>query len=331
MITQYINGAWEFRRLPGGEWQPAQVPGSVHLDLLRLGQIPDPFFGDNEKKVLWVGETDWQYRRRFDLDQDLLRQERVFLAAGGLDTLSEVSLNGHLLGSTDNMFRGYRWDVTGLVRERENELVVTFASPVKHVRSRYLLKPLISGAESIPGGTYLRKAACSFGWDWGPKLATIGIWREIRLEGGRIARLADVHLRQHHQDGQVAVSASVEVERWGVGNLSVLLEVIAPDGRRWTNVVQVEEKLAAPQVIVAEPELWWPNGYGGQPLYTVTASLLAGGACLDRRDFSLGLRTLELRREPDEWGESFTFIVNGVPLFAKGSNWIPPDAIPNRA
>ncbi len=334
MIEQSLRGAWQFRRVGASEWLPASVPGGVHTDLLALGRIPDPFVADNEHAVQWVAENDWEYRLIFSTAQSLLREEAIFLVCDGLDTLAEVSLNGQLLGETNNMFRQYRWLVTDILRAGENELYVLFRSPLAFIRARQAERPLRGGGD-IPGGPYLRKAPYQWGWDWGPKLPPIGIWKDIRLEGYAIARLDDVHIRQEHADGQVSLAVTARLEQWREARLRVMLTVVAPDGQVQTaQTVPVacpdRPPTAGLQIILHNPQLWWPNGYGAQPLYEVEVSLWADETLLDHRAFPVGLRTLALRQEADEWGESFQFVVNGVPIFAKGANWIPADSFPTR-
>lgn len=328
MLTYTKPTRCYFREAGSEEWLPAQVPGSVHTDLMSLGRIPDPFVADNELHVQWVAERDWEYRVLFQLTPELAAQERIFLVCDGLDTLADVYFNGSFLGRAENMFRQYRWDVTELLTRGEEELRVLFHSPVAYIREKQAAEPLVSPSHSIPGGPYLRKAPCQFGWDWGPKLPTIGIWKEVRLEGYSTARLTDVHLRQHHHsDGSVTISARASAEQWQGDDLEVRLRVTAPDGTSWEAAALLS---AQAEVQLRDPQLWWPNGYGPQPLYDVAVTLNAGERLCDRRTFKLGLRSLELRQEPDEFGTSFTFIVNGVPIFAKGADWIPADSFPTR-
>ena len=331
MKTQSLAGAWQFRQAGAAEWRPATVPGGVHTDLLALGRIPDPFAGDNERRVQWVAEADWEYRCRFAAAAALRAEERVWLVCDGLDTLATVRLNGELLGQTDNMYRQYRWDVTALLGEGDNELLIAFASPVRFAAARQAERPLPGVPQAIPGGPHLRKAPCQFGWDWGPQLPPIGVWKDIRLEGAGAARLDDVHLRQRHEDGRVTVMAAVGVERWTADPLTARLRITAPDGAEMSAEAALDGSQGATLALpIPQPRLWWPNGYGEQPLYRVAVSLHRGEAELDRRDYSLGLRTVELRQEEDAWGRSFAFYVNGVPIFAKGSNWIPADSFPTR-
>ncbi|MEI2690934.1 MAG: glycoside hydrolase family 2 protein [Anaerolineae bacterium] len=331
MVTiQSLTGAWQFRQAGTEKWLPATVPGGVHTDLLALGRIPDPFVGDNERRVQWVAEADWEYRCQFAPSDDLLSQPHIWLVCDGLDTLASVRLNGHELGRTANMFRQYRWDVKPLLWAEGNELRIDFESTVRYAAQKQAARPMFGVSQAIPGGPHVRKAPCQFGWDWGPQLPPVGIWKDIRLQGFESARLADVHLRQIHADGAVTVEARLAVENWDA-ELSATLEVIAPDGAIQTTSARLE--LTAGNVLaleIGQPQLWWPNGLGDQPLYQVAARLSRSGQVLEERTWQLGLRTLELRQEPDQWGRSFTFVVNGRPFFAKGSNWIPADSFPTR-
>ncbi len=330
MNIQSLSGAWTFRQSNTNEWLPGKVPGSVHLDLLALSRIPDPFVADNEKRVQWVAETDWEYTRSFEVDPQLFAEPQIYLVCDGLDTLAEVRLNGRLVAATDNMFRQYRWDVKNLLLPGENDISVSFCSPVRFAAERIKQKYLISPAQSIPGGTYLRKAACQFGWDWGPKLPPVGIWKDIRLEGYHEGRISDVDLRQIHADGRVRLRALVAVERFGPSPLEASLRVTGPDGQVWHARLPVQDGAANLDVEIENPQLWWPNGYGAQPLYQAEIAVESGGEVLDLRSYQVGLRKLELRQEPDQWGRSFTFVVNDVPIFAKGSNWIPAETFHTR-
>ncbi len=217
----------------------------------------------------------------------------------------------------------------------ENELTITFQSAVKHAAEKQAVRPLPGVSQAIPGGPHLRKAPCQFGWDWGPQLPPVGIWKDIRLEGYRVARLAEVHLRQDHSAGNVTIEARIAVEHWGDRPLSAVVAITCPNGEVIKQEAAIPEQgevvLKAP---VPDPQLWWPNGYGEQPLYPVEISLLREdgsiGELLDQRWYQIGLRTIELRQSQDEWGRSFVFVVNGIPILSKGSNWIPADSFPTR-
>jgi beta-mannosidase len=333
---QSLAGSWEFRQAGTQEWLPANVPGGVHTDLLGLGRIPDPFVGDNEKRVQWVAEADWEYRYQFSAMPELFRQPHIWLVCEGLDTLAKVVLNGHELGNTDNMFRRYEWEVKSLLSAQgSNILTISFFSPVKYAAEKQALRLLPGVPQAIAGGPHLRKAPCQFGWDWGPQLPPIGIWKDIRLEGHGEARFTDVHLRQSHIQGQVVIEARLRTERWQDTPLIASVRITAPDGEILENKVtsSAGEELMV-KVPIPKPELWWPNGYGSQSLYQVEVSLLKEGEAqdelLDNRAYQVGLRTIELRQQLDQWGRSFAFVVNGVPIFAKGSNWIPADSFPTQ-
>lgn len=329
-----LNGEWQFRQCGTEEWSPARVPGGVHTDLLALGKIPDPFVADNELQVMWVAENDWEYRRTFTVDADLLDEKNIILVCDGLDTIADVYLNGTYLGHADNMFRRWEWKVKSILREGENELLVTFGSPVRFITAKQAQLPLQGGGD-IPGGPHLRKAPCHWGWDWGPKLPPIGIWKDIRLEGYS-ARFENVHLRQSLGPGGAAISAEVEIEAAGEVDRKVFLKVTGPDGYVYkvkevlSPMLEGETCFALLSVEIPNPRLWWPNGYGEQPLYEVEVTLKEGKSTLDRRTFKLGLREIELCQEQDQWGKEFTFFVNGVRLFAKGADWIPTDSLPTR-
>lgn len=336
MRIQPLNGDWQFRQANSTEWLPGIVPGGVHTDLLANSRIPDPFVADNEKRVQWVAESDWVYRYSFNCSGEILTEERIYLVCDGLDTLATVVLNGHELGKTDNMFRRYEWQVKPFLNALDqNILTITFASALKFVASKNAIRELISPYHSLPGGPYIRKAPCQFGWDWGPQLPPTGIWKDIRLEGRSEARFDDVHLRQNHADDQVTIETRITIQRWGTLPLKVKIRVEAPNGENYekaTSIMGLYEAML--DVAIAKPLLWWPNGYGEQPLYLVEVSLNSTDPgkerILDQRTYRIGLRTIELRQEEDQWGRSFSFVVNGVKIFAKGSNWIPADSFPNR-
>ena len=330
---QSLAGKWQFQQAGTKEWLPATIPGGVHTDLMASGRIPDPFVADNEKHVQWVAESDWVYNTSFTCTDELLSEEKVFLVCDGLDTLATVVLNGHELGRTDNMFRQYQWDVKALLNAKgANDLTISFASPVKYTAEKQAIRPMPGVSQAIIGGPHLRKAPCQFGWDWGPQLPPIGVWKDIRLEGYSAARFADVHLRQEHVDGQVTVEALVSVQSWDDAPRSATMRIVAPDGKVFeTSVAIAQSGETSLQVQIKEAQLWWPNGYGAQPLYQAEISLVDKDIKqLDKRNYQIGLRTIELRQQPDQWGKSFEFVVNNVAIMSKGSNWIPADSFPTR-
>ncbi|HOE95446.1 MAG TPA: glycoside hydrolase family 2 protein [Candidatus Sumerlaeota bacterium] len=329
-----LNGTWSVRMRGGKDALPARVPGCVHLDLLAAGRIPDPFFRDNENDLQWIGEVDWIYTREVNAPAALLDHDRVLLVCEGLDTLATLELNGVRLGETNNMFRTYEFDVKDALRPGANTLRIAFAStiptppdpnplPADDPRARHRFKPFAR--------RHLRKEPCNYGWDWGPTLVTCGVWRPIRLVAFDVARLTDVAIRQRHASKSVRLEISVAIEPVRAAALKARV-TLSRDGRELARkITDVRRGAGAVSLIVRQPELWWPNGMGDQPLYDVAVELLdAGGSVLDTQRKRIGLRTLNVRRRKDRWGESFEFVVNRVPFFAKGADWIPADVFAPR-
>jgi beta-mannosidase len=332
MQTQTLNGFWQVRRAGTQDWLPASVPGGIHTDLMAAGKLPDPFQNTNEEKVQWVAEKNWEYRRYFYPLPGIFRQEKIWLVCDGLDTLAEVRLNGKILGQTDNMYRSWRWEVHDLLNEGENRLEILFRSPLAYLRARERVKPMRDMNMGIRGGPHLRKVPSHFGWDWGPRLPCMGIWQEIRLEGHSHGRLGDVCYDQEHTPGMVRFTARVQSEIWEETGArhTLRLRITGPERQVWQLDAPARPN-AVMTVTIANPQLWWPNGYGAQTLYRVELELLNDeDQILDARSHLIGLRHIELRQEEDTHGHSFTFVVNGVPIFCKGSNWIPADSFPTR-
>ncbi|MFI1705403.1 glycoside hydrolase family 2 protein [Streptomyces griseoruber] len=302
-----------------GEALAASVPGCVHTDLLAAGVIPDPFVGRGEREVAWVGRREWTYER--ELPGVPSGHEQTDLVFDGLDTAAEILLDGRLLGSVRNMHRSYRFDVTGA----SGRLTVRFASAyaeAEAVRGRLGERP----AAYAEPYQYLRKMACSFGWDWGPTLVTAGIWRPVRLERWSTARIARVRPLVTVEQGAGVVELRVEVERTRVeAGLTVTARVGGAKAH-----ARVEGTSAVVRLEVPGARLWWPRGYGGQPLYDVELTLDQEGEALDSWRRRIGFRTVGLDRRPDAHGTGFTLVVNGERLFARGVNWIPDDAFPSR-
>lgn len=337
METVTLNGRWQVKQIEksNAEWLAAAVPGCIHTDLLATGAIPDPFYRDNEQSVMWVGETAWLYRRTFSVSSELLQHDRILLHCAGLDTLATIWLNGLELGRTDNMFRTWQFDVGSILVPGDNEIRVRFDSALRFGQEKlaqHYIHSWSTDTHKLPGGNYVRKAQCNFGWDWGPQLVTCGIWRDISLLAFDEARLADVHVRQDHaQPGKVTLTCHVTAERITAAPLKARCQVSFDGEEIDRQVVTLNGGSGKATLAVADPRLWWPNGLGDQPLYAVSVILTnEADHALDAWSKKIGLRTLRLVRQADEWGESFHFACNGEPFFAKGANWIPADSFITR-
>ncbi len=310
--------AWSFRdatrRSP---WRAAVVPGCVHRDLLRHRLIPDPFWGTNELDLRWIEERDWEYRAAFTVPQALLDEEAVELVVDGLDTVATVLLNGREAGRAENMFLGHRWEVKPLLRPGKNELLIRLGSAMEYIRTHRTGHRPREINDPVGGCTIIRKQQCQFGWDWGPRFVTAGIWRDLRLEGWTGNRLDGVRVTQTHcaGDGSVVLQFVPELAR--PDSAATVRGTVSLDGRV---VATIENREAR----IGSPKLWWPRGQGAQPLYQLDVDVTGtDGAPVGRWTRRIGLRTIALDRHADQWGESFQFVVNGRPVFAKGANWIP--------
>jgi len=331
MLVQQLGGKWQFRQAGSDEVFTAHVPGCVHLDLMRIKKIEDPFHGDNEFKVSWVHETDWEYFRTFKPDPRLLDGQQVYLECDGLDTIAQITLNSKPIGKSENMYVPHRFDVTGKLLAGENSISIHFSSPVNYAKPLCEKDSLASPGDSIPGSPYTRKCPSQWGWDWGPQLPTSGIWRPIRLAAYGPARIEDLRIRQKHgKTGRVTLDVQVSIDRFKRTPGALDITLTHPDGRVDRQQVKVTGLVEKCTFNIDNPQLWWPNGYGEQPLYTVEAALSSNGEELGRLSRTIGLRTIKLERKKDAHGRGFTFVVNSVRVFCKGANWVPADQFPAR-
>lgn len=317
-MTEQMNlgGAWRMREADSETWHSAHVPGSVYADLMADGTMPDPFWRENELDAFERMKKDYVYQRTFTVSEAQLAHAHVELVCEGLDTLAHVSLNGREIAFADSMHITWVWDVKEQLHAGENTLEIRFDSPILYCAKKAEEAPGWESSDATPGFRHLRKAHCMFGWDWGPRLPDAGIWRPIFLRTWDTARLENALMLQAHHDGVVDVTIRPEI----AGESAWSAEITAPDGE----VLTLPETTAAEQVIaIQNPQLWWPNGLGKQPLYRVTVRLATG----DTRVWRIGLRTMTVSREKDEWGEEFCHVVNGMKVFAMGADYIPEDNI----
>jgi beta-mannosidase len=332
MMQKYdLNGHWLMRQAGTEKWNDAVVPGSVYSDLLRLNKMENPFYRENEKAAAALSADDYEYERTFELSDEFLKYNRIFLHCDGLDTLCRISLNGCEIANTCNMHRTYEFEVKKYLKSDKNTIHIVFQSPTRYVEKKQKDYPLFNGSLIDKGGvSYLRKAHYMFGWDWGPVLPDMGIWRSIYLCGANTARIQTYLVHQQHEEGFVGVTADILLDRYADRSLQVSLKMTSPEGRVFSSEVETDTQKASLKLEIGDPQIWWPNGMGKHPLYKAEIELKMDGNVLDKRCFRIGLRTIRLKQEKDEWGKSFCLTVNGVEMFAMGANYIPEDNILSR-
>jgi beta-mannosidase len=320
------------------DWLPATVPGSIHMDLLAAGRIADPFYGQNEKELQWIGEADWLYRCQFSLPADFARDETTELCFDGLDTFATVWLNGMQILCSDNMFVPYRVRVASLLQPGQNELRILFESAMRRGKELETQYGALAAWNGDASRLYVRKAQYHYGWDWGPTFITAGLWRSVRLETFT-ARIADVHCPVEVSEDLSSAALPVQVQLASAqatlpSNLMLRLCLFSAAGKRVAeHTLPATEPILQHTFTLAQPELWWPRGYGEQPLYRLETTLVIDGETLDRAEERLGLRRLRLVQQAlvDQEGTSFFFEINNTPIFCGGANWIPADSFLSRA
>jgi len=324
-----LNGKWMLQRDGEKKMLTATVPGDVYGDLLKAKAIPDPYYRDNELDLQWIGKSGWTYGRTFTVSKSFASHERILLRCDGLDTLASIIVNDRKVSKTDNMYRTWEFDIKKYIVPGRNRISVHFDSAVTYSKKR-MKERILPQWNQATGNAYLRKEPCNFGWDWGPCLVTCGIWRDIGLIAFNTARFADVLIFQHHKKNTVTLKIKAEIEKNREAKIFTSVTLFR-GGKELAAKKVVRGASSNLSLTVENPELWWPNGMGSQPLYDITVELIDNkGNLLDSHVKRIGLRTLRLDRHKDKWGESFRFVANGIPFFAKGANWIPADAVLSR-
>ena len=312
MESYSLAGIWQV--YADGHDMTATVPGSVYSALLENGYMEDPYYRDNELSALEIMKQDFMFKKKFKVPETICRSSHVLLHCDGLDTLCELYLNGTKIGSADNFHRIWEFDIKDMIREDGNELVIHISSPINYIKEQDKAYHLGGSRHAMRGFPHLRKPHCMFGWDWGPRLPDAGIWNQINILAFEDARLQDVYIEQQH--GRDEVGLSFRIRHTGEADIKVTIknpkgEIIYEGGRT--------------EVAIENPQLWWPNGLGSQPLYEVTIELLQEDVVVDSMVRRIGLRTMTVVREKDQWGESFAHCVNGQTFFAMGADYIPED------
>lgn len=344
-----LDGTWILRNSEKSVEIDAQVPGTVFESLIEKNIIEDPFYGEIEHEMKWVFESNWTYEKEFSLAPEFLEHKYILLRFNGLDTIAEVTLNGEVIGTVNNMFVRYDFEVKSKLKQSENKIVITFKSPTAKSRE-YLEKNKIklnTGYAAIPGVPYLRKAQYSFGWDWGPRLPDIGIWKIVEIIGFDDVKINSVfpYANLEYNKNPLNIKSPIEfstvevkaaklfieidltsnIENLQSNNYRIKAQLKAPNDEIFVKEIPLSKQKETLSFDIKNPFLWWTHDLGIPNLYQVEVSIL-NDRVLERVTQQIGLRDIQLVRKPDRWGESFYFLLNGIPIFAKGANWIPVDS-----
>ncbi|WP_191858184.1 beta-mannosidase [Hanstruepera ponticola] len=326
-IAIELHNGWQFKQVDSDTWLPANVPGSVFSDLMENGLIEDPFIANNESEVQGVSETDWEYKTNFQVDAKTLKRKHIELHFDGLDTYASVFLNDSLVLKTNNAFREFAVNVKPLLKA-ENELRILFENT-----SKYEAQAKAKLNYSLPEGNriFTRKAQFQYGWDWGPKLNTSGIWRPVKLKAWDDFKIEEFYVKQLTLDEQKAglaidVSENIKSDK----NLDYVVYVNDSLNYSVSEVIKYDSKKVLLPIIIENPKRWWPHNLGEPYLYDIKVVVTDGETVLDSISKKIGLRTIELVTEKDSVGESFYFKVNDVPVYAKGANYIPQNSFQNQ-
>jgi beta-mannosidase len=322
-----LNGAWMMKSSDRSKSLEAQVPGSVMNELLKHGEIDDPFYRDNERFAYDIASKDYEFIREFLIDNELLQNKHLVLRFDGLDTLTEIKVNGKSLAKTNNMHRIYEFDVKPYLVSGLNKLQVTLFSPIQYISKKQNEVKLWGVGDAIEGYPHIRKGHSMFGWDWGPQIPDLGIWRDVTLLAWNTGRIEDVYVTQDHRDNEVGVNVRVKVETYSNDAVNLKVKITSPSGKEDSFKIDHALREVTVTFDVVTPQLWWPNNYGEQPLYKIEVITSNQSGVLDERALNIGLRTIKVKHEPDQWGKSFEFEVNGLSIFAMGANYIPEDSL----
>lgn len=325
MVKQLLNTDWVFYEAGSEKRYPAVVPGSVYQDLMRHGLLPDPYYRDNEGIAFDRMKKDYVYEMSFIPDGEVLYNDIIVLRFSGIDTIADVYFNDVHLQKVDNMHCHYDFPVNDLIVEGTNRVRLYFYSPIQAALAAYRMVETKGPKAALDGFSQIRKAHYMFGCAWGPRLPDAGIWKDVAIYGLDTGRIRSVRIKQEHREDGVLLHLVPEIKVTRP-ELQPVYEVVltTPRGKIFTF------KRSPREILVKDPMLWWPNGYGKQYLYTIAVRLLVDGECVDVWEKQIGLRTLTISREKDAYGESFVHEVNGVKIFAMGANYMPQDNILGR-
>lgn len=332
-MIQNLSGEWTLNRVGYVDKIPVCIPGSVYSAMLSGGMLEDPYYGENQYNAAEFSDSEYLFEKSFEIDPELSACQKLYLRFHGIDTLSEVELNGIRLGKTENMHRIYEFDVTNAVSKNRNILRVKIHSPVDYI-TRQQKRNYAWGVETtMDGFPHIRKAHYMFGWDWGPQLPDLGIWRDVEIVGVNSGRIESVYVRQEHLNNTVRLIFDTRLSDTNSDSLRLDVCITPPNGEDILISAPVTKEALAPECVITDPMLWQVRGYGKQYLYMIKVMLFNGDEPVDMQEFNVGLRQISVLRTPDNDGtdgEEFTFCVNGIKIFAMGANYIPEDQILSR-
>ncbi|CAM1363008.1 beta-mannosidase [Tenacibaculum xiamenense] len=321
-----LNKNWSFKGTDTLDWQKATVPGNIFTDLKNNNNIPDPFILSNEKKVQWVSSKDWEYKTSFELSEDILKKQHVILNFAGLDTYASIFLNDQLIGSTNNAFRNYSFSIKEIIKAKNN-LTIVFDAPEKREKE---LKEAIN--YTLPEGNrvFTRKAQFQYGWDWGPKLNTCGIWKNISIKAWDELLFEDVFLQQNSitknsasLTAKITIQSTIETSaniQYSINGISKKVSIELKKGKHLYEI----------PITINNPKLWWTHNLGTPYLYNFDFTLKSAGTVYDKKTLKKGIRNIKLITQKDAIGTSFYFELNGKPIYAKGANYIPQNSFQNK-
>ncbi|HWT27146.1 MAG TPA: glycoside hydrolase family 2 protein, partial [Mobilitalea sp.] len=305
MLHQTLNGNWKMREAAGSQWLEAKVPGSVMSALLANDETSDPFWRMNEYQARELFRKDFEFQREFTISRELYEHDYIELICYGLDTLAEIYLNDLLLAKTNNMHRTWKFECKSMLNPGDNQIKIILRAPITYIES-YQPAPgkeiHYTPSGGMAGNQYLRKTHCMFGWDWGAQIPDAGIWRDIELVGYTEGNIEAVEIIQHHGNNFVELEINTVLDVINPGAYSLRYTLSDPKGAITECTVKAHNGRNEYSIPIKQPELWWPNGYGRQPLYHLDVKMVKEDEVLDGKEFTLGLRTLTINQEKDEWG-----------------------------
>lgn len=343
-LKKYLISNWKmnFKEYKGLE---TQVPSSVYSVLLNNNLIEDPFYKDNEYKIRDLCNEDCEFYTEIIVSREELENDKIILKFNGVDTIADLYVNDEIISTMNNMHKSYEFNIKENVKIGSNKIRLHIKSPNKYIEEMNQRYELWGVDTTMEGYSHIRKAHCMYGWDWGPQLPDMGIWREVELIIYDTARIEDVYVRQIHKDGQVVLNiatkldiiydvnsevcnennSNLKIDKLKNLTLDILIE--SPENEVVLNSYSINNVNFTKEIKIENPMLWWPNGYGKQNLYSVKVELKRDGAVIDFKKFKIGLRTLTLSNKKDKWGKEFCFVINGEKIFSMGANYIPEDSI----